>query len=96
MNYSAIIAAIVSIGAFASTALGHPALALVFNDPNTATELTAAVGGLGAVVSAFAQGIQHPATSVTVPAVAVNTSSPSLTSAQVSNVIQAKVDATKA
>lgn len=71
MNYSAIIAAIVSIGAFASTALGHPALAIVFNDPNTATELTAAVGGLGAVVSAFAQGVQHPATSVTVPAKAV-------------------------
>lgn len=74
MNYTAIIAAIVSIGALTSTALGHPALAVVFNDPNTSAELTAALGGIAALVSAFSQGVQHPATSVTVPATAVNLS----------------------
>lgn len=96
MNYTAIVAFVITVGAFASTALGHPALALVFNDPNTSTTLTAVVGLVGALVSGFSQGVQHPATSVTVPAVAVNTSSPSLTSGQVASVIQAKVDATKA
>lgn len=90
LNFTAIIAAVVSIGAMASTAAGHPALAAVFSDPNTATELTAAVGGLAALVSAFAQGVQHPNTSVTVPAVAVVTSSPALSPSQVSAVVTAK------
>lgn len=90
MNYSAIIAAIVSIGAFASTALGHPALAVVFSDPNTATELTAVVGGLGALVSAFAQGVQHPATSVTVPATAVNIAKLPISQAQAVATVAAK------
>lgn len=90
LNFTAIIAAVVTLGAMGSTALGHPALAAVFSDPNTATELTAAVGGLAALVSAFAQGIQHPVTSVTVPAAAVQVASPALSASQVASVIAAK------
>lgn len=90
LNFTAIIAAVVSVGAMLSTALGHPALATVFSDPNTATELTAAVGGIAALVSAFAQGVQHPATSVTVPAVAVLTSSTALSEGQKQDVVEAK------
>jgi hypothetical protein len=71
-NWTAIISALVSVGTMASVATGHPALGAVISDPNTAAALTGLIGVVGGVVSAFSQGVQHPATSVTVPAPAVN------------------------
>jgi hypothetical protein len=52
-NWPAIVAAAVSIGGMISIAAGHPALAAVFSDPNTATLATAAVTAIGGLVSAF-------------------------------------------
>lgn len=60
MNVTAIIAAVVSVGSMLSVALGHPAFAAVFSDPNTASELTAVVGGVGALVSAFSGAVHKP------------------------------------
>lgn len=71
-NWTAIISAFVMLGSTASVALGHPALGAVISDPNTAAALTGMVGVVGGVITAFSQGVQHPATSVTVPATAVN------------------------
>lgn len=73
-NWSAIIAATVSVGSVVSIATGHPALAALFNDPNIASEATAACGGVAALVSAFSSAVhvsvEHtPATSVSVPTV---------------------------
>lgn len=70
-NWAALISAFVSVGTMASMASGHPALGAVISDPNTAAALTGVVGVVGGVISAFSQGVQHPATAVTVPATAV-------------------------
>lgn len=72
LNYSAIIAALVSIGSLASVALGHPAIAAIINDPATANEATAAVGAVAALVSAFSNAvhvsvIHTPASSASIP-----------------------------
>jgi hypothetical protein len=94
INWSALISAIISIGTVASMATGHPALGAVISDPTTATALTGLVGVVGGVVSALSQGVQHPATAVTVPAVAVNVASPALTPSQKATVktVVAKID----
>lgn len=81
-NWAALISAFVMLGSTASVALGHPALGAVISDPSTASALTGVVGVVGGIVSAFSQGVQHPATSVTVPAAAVNVSSTALTPTQ--------------
>jgi len=81
-NWTALISAFVSIGTMASVATGHPALGAVISDPNTAVTITGLVGIVGGVVSALSQGVQHPASSVTVPAVAVNPTSPALSTKQ--------------
>lgn len=82
LNWTALIAAVVSIGSAASIAAGNPALGAVIADPHTATALTGLVGVIGAGLSAFSQGVQHPATSITVPAAAVVATSPALSPAQ--------------
>lgn len=61
VNWTAIIAAVVSIGAAVSIASGHAALAAVFNDPHTASELTAGIGAVGALVSALSGAVHKPA-----------------------------------
>lgn len=53
LAFAPIIAAIVSIGSYISIATGHAALGAVFADPSTATALTAVVGGVAALISAF-------------------------------------------
>lgn len=93
MNWTAILSAIISVGSMATIALGHPEIGTIISNPNTATAVTAVVGGVAALVSAFSQGVQHPSTSVTVPAVAVDTSSPVLSPAQKSTVIEAAAKA---
>lgn len=60
VNYTAIIAAVVTVGGAVSVALGHPALAAVFNDPNTATEITAIVSAGSGLVSAFSGAVHKP------------------------------------
>lgn len=59
-NWQAIVAAVVSVGSMLSVAIGHPALGAWFTDPNTAAELTAAVGGVAALVSSFSGAVHKP------------------------------------
>lgn len=67
-NYAAIVAGVLSIGGAASMAFGKPALAAIFSDPATATELTAAVVGVAGLASAFLPAIVHPATAAAIAA----------------------------
>jgi hypothetical protein len=73
LNYSAIIAALVSVGSFVSIALGHPAIAAIISDPNTAAQATSVVGGVAALISAFASpvhvGVDHVSPAVVSPVV---------------------------
>ena len=57
MNIAAIVAAIVSVGSMLSIATGHAALGALFSDPHTAAELTAVIGGVAALVSAFTPAV---------------------------------------
>jgi len=65
-NWAAIIAGLLTIGASASVAFGKPALAAIFSDPTTASELTAAVAGVAGLASAFLPAIVHPATAAAI------------------------------
>lgn len=73
MNYTAIVAAILTVAGTLSIALGHPALGAVFSDPNVANNLTAAITAISGLVSAFSapvhQLIAKPAAAPAVPAV---------------------------
>lgn len=62
MNWTAIISAVVSVGAAVSIAAGQPVLAAVISDPHTATALTALIGVAGSVVSALSPAVHKPAT----------------------------------
>jgi hypothetical protein len=60
VNFTAIIAAVVSVGSMLSVATGHPAIGAVISDPQTATALQAVVGGVAALVSAFTAPVHVP------------------------------------
>lgn len=62
LNWTAIVAAVVTLGSMISIASGHAALGAIFSDPNTATELTAVIGGLTGLVSAFSGAVHKPVT----------------------------------
>jgi hypothetical protein len=57
MNVQAIVAAIVGVGSMLAIATGHPPFAAVINDQTTANELTAVIGGIAALISAFSPAI---------------------------------------
>lgn len=57
MSYTAIVSAVLSVGAYISIASGHAALGAIFSDPTTATEVTAIIGGAAALVSAFSPAL---------------------------------------
>lgn len=59
LNWSAIVAALLSVGGSISMMTGHPALAAIFANPHTAIDATAAVTGVAGLVSAFS-GSVHP------------------------------------
>jgi hypothetical protein len=59
MNTQAIVAAIVGVGSMIAIATGHPPFAAVINDPQTANELTAILGGVAALISAFSPAIHQ-------------------------------------
>ena len=62
INWTSLIAGIVTIGSAVSVASGHPALGAVISDPSTAAALTAVVSGLGGLWSMFAPALLHSTT----------------------------------
>lgn len=60
LNWTAIVAAVFTIGGAASLALGRPALAAVFQDPANATAATAALTAATGLVSALSGAIHVP------------------------------------
>lgn len=69
LNWTAIVAAIFTVGGSVSLALGHPALADAFQDPANATAATACLTTATGLISAFAGAVHipvvHTATEVT-------------------------------
>jgi hypothetical protein len=63
MNWTAIIAAVVSVGSMVSVATGHPAIGAIISNPEVANSLTGIVGGIGALVSAFQPAVHAPVAS---------------------------------
>jgi hypothetical protein len=90
INWASVVPAFILLGSAASNAFGYPALGVLISDPHTAQLATSALAGIAGLVTVFSQGIQHPVTSVTVPAVAVSVSSPALSASQVATVASAK------
>ena len=62
INWTSLLAGVISIGSAVSVATGHPAVGAVIASPDTATALTAIVGGVSALYSAFAPAILHSTT----------------------------------
>lgn len=60
INWTAIVAAVFTVGGALSVALGHPALAAVFQDPTNASNATAALSAATGLVSAFCGGVHVP------------------------------------
>jgi hypothetical protein len=57
INWAATFPALISIGSAISVAAGHPALGAVISSPDTAQNLTAALGGIFGLWSAFSHSI---------------------------------------
>jgi len=57
MNWAALVAGIVSVGSALSIVAGHPALGAIISAPETSQALTAAIGGLAGLWSAFAPSV---------------------------------------
>jgi hypothetical protein len=57
MNITAIAAMLLTLAGTVSLALGHPVLAAAFQDPNTASQATAAITAISGLVSAFTPAI---------------------------------------
>jgi hypothetical protein len=51
------VAGVLSFAAVISTLMGKPALAAVFSDPATATQITLVAGGIGALAAGVLKGI---------------------------------------
>ena len=62
INWTSLIAGVISIGSAVSVATGHPAVGAVISNPDTATALTGIVGGIGALWSLFAPALLHSTT----------------------------------
>ena len=62
INVASLVAGIAAVGSAISLASGHPALGALISDPATSQALTAVVGGVAALYSAFAPAILHSTT----------------------------------
>ena len=62
INWTSLIAGIVTIGGSVSMAAGYPALGAFFSDPHTAQALTAVVTGISGLYSALAPAVLHSTT----------------------------------
>ena len=62
INWTSLLAGVVSIGSAVSVAAGHPAVGAAISNPEVATVLTAVIGGLGALWSMLSPALLHSTT----------------------------------